>query len=94
MLWWVNGIAWNTLILACVLLIGVVVGRRFGVRQGRQRAQSMLPIALRKRVYQEGQCPICDTTFFGDDTMEQKKGVVEHERKSDLGRTAEKYGVG
>lgn len=93
MIWLVHGIAWNVFCVCGLLLIGLVVGRKLGIRQGIRRTETTLPLTLRKAAYQAGQCPICDTAFFGNDTIGQK-GVVENERKSDLGRTTQKYGVG
>ncbi len=89
----IHGIAWDVLIASSLLLVGVALGRQLGLRQERHLAAKNLPLMLRKQLYSSGQCPVCDTTFFVDDTIEEK-GVVEHERKSDLGRTAKKHGIG
>lgn len=93
MLTLVHSVAWDTLCGCSLLLAGVVLGKYLGVHQGKRLAALKTPLYLRKQLYDSGQCPVCDTAFFADDTMEEK-GVVEHEYKSDLGRTAEKYGVG
>lgn len=55
---------WGLMLGSILSFLGLAVyqlGRKRGRREGRQHAEVVLPLAMRTKVLQTGQCPVCDT---------------------------------
>lgn len=44
-------------------LAGYIIGRRNGIREGRELEESYGPLAVRKKSLQEGRCLICGSSL-------------------------------
>ncbi|SCZ01063.1 hypothetical protein [Alkaliphilus peptidifermentans] len=43
-----------------MVLLGYVIGRKIGQKEGFQKAMDYIPIALKIELYQKKKCPICN----------------------------------
>ncbi|SDD43206.1 hypothetical protein [Sporomusa acidovorans] len=56
--------------ICIVFLIGYILGKRHGWKEGYREAESIVPLAIRQQSLAKGKCMICDENWIETATFE------------------------